>query len=195
MTNNSSKNSDKIEDFVFYLGQNGINVSDHYNNFINKVEPIQKESYISEIEIYTDGAVLDNKNSKKINLKGGIGIWSDQINLSIAETYENATNNKMELQAIFRALQIVSQKNISSKIVIFSDSVYSIKCITLWYKKWETNGWKTYGNKDVENQDVIKNILELKEKLPNVRIQYVKAHSGVVGNERADQLAGSVFRQ
>lgn len=71
--------------------------------------------------------------------------------------------------------------------------MYSINCLTKWYKKWETNGWKTVNGKAVENKEIIQSTLELLERLRtrgcDISFRYVKGHSGDPGNEEADRLA------
>ena len=49
---------------------------------------------------------------------------------------EKPTNNKAELTAILRALELCSKNKIYEQIIIYTDSDYSIKCITVWYPQW-----------------------------------------------------------
>lgn len=49
------------------------------------------------------------------------------------------------------------QKN----IIVCTDSMYSVNCITKWASKWEKNNWKTANGSDVKNEELIKNILKL----------------------------------
>lgn len=141
-------------------------------------------------EIFTDGSVLCN--GKKGGALGGIGIYSGDYGLSIAKSYPNATNNIMELAAIRDALDFLIEKDIHESTVIYSDSMYSIKCCTAWYKTWDKNGWLTSNKKPVKNKDLIIRIMEQLKSLPNARLSHVKGHSNVEGNERADRLARSV---
>lgn len=79
------------------------------------------------------------------------------------------------------------------EFIIHSDSMYVINCCTFWYKKWQVNGWITSNGKDVQNKEDIISVVELIDKLKfkqfNLKIKYVKGHSGVHGNEMADKLA------
>lgn len=74
----------------------------------------------------------------------------------------NQTNNVGELLAIKRALEIV--RNEPKFVEIYTDSDYSIKCLTEWGDKWEKNGWcKTSGGKKepVKNLELIKPAREI----------------------------------
>ena len=60
--------------------------------------------------------------------------------------------------------------------------------ITLWIKNWEKNGWKTSSKKDVANRDLWEELLHLAKKR-TITWNWVRGHSGNMGNERADFLA------
>jgi ribonuclease HI len=100
------------------------------------------------------------------------------------------TNNRAELTAILRALQIVPT---SFSMEIITDSDYSINCSTTWYLNWMRRGWKTSTNKPVENVDLIKGIRELIDKRDDAGVDtkftWIKGHSENPGNEAADRLA------
>jgi len=65
--------------------------------------------------------------------------------------------------------------------------------LTLWAFSWRENGWRTAGGKPALNKELIDYILTLIETREQsgqpVRIEYVKGHSGDVGNDGADALA------
>lgn len=144
------------------------------------------------LNFYTDGAVKENKYSTKKNCLGGIGIFCQELNLEISQAYPNATNNIMELKAILECIKYVISNDLLSnnEIVIHSDSQYSINCCTVWYKNWNAkkNGWK-----DKKNPELIKEISSLLETHPNIKLKWVKGHSGVFGNEKADYLANKIY--
>lgn len=139
------------------------------------------------IEIFTDGSF------KKDHC--GIGIYfpkKEFPNVSLKFTIEPLTNQRAELYAILVALKLVeSDVNLKKQdVVIYSDSEYSIKSLTIWIKKWKLNNW----NKNtVKNQDLIKPIDQLLSKL-NVTFKHVRSHTGKtdrlsIGNDYADKLA------
>ena len=184
----------ELNEFVLFLNKvHNLDLSKELSSF--KKELASTKALV--FEIFTDGACRGNNGSRsKGNIFGGIGIWSEDYNLNISEKHPNATNNKMELLAILRAIQIISDiwKETPQKTVIWSDSMYSIKSVTVWYKNWEKNGWKNSKGADVENQDLIKPIIELLTKYSEfLDIKYVKGHSTSTGNNKADELATSAL--
>jgi ribonuclease HI len=136
--------------------------------------------------IYTDGCCINNG---KKNARGGIGVYfgeNDNRNLSEKLLGEKQTNNRAELTAVIRALEVTSNSNMK----IYTDSMYVQKGITNWIKNWEKNNWKTAKGTPVENKDLWKCLKEL-EKNKTVEYTYVKAHCGIEGNEKEDELANN----
>ena len=78
-------------------------------------------------------------------------------------------------------------------IVIFTDSKYSISCVTEWFKSWRRNGWLTATKKPVENKDLIEAILnKIDERFrlkAKTEFEWIKGHADDPGNVAADQLA------
>jgi ribonuclease HI len=163
-----------------------------------------KEMKIEKIfEIYTDGACPNNCNEK--SKTAGIGIYfpSDTI-MNVSENLLNfysgsCTNQRAELTAIHVALNIIlskilhDSKFINKKIIIYTDSMYAVNIITKWMEKWEQNGWKRAGGKDISNLDIIINLKDAYDSLINIginlEIKHVRGHQGIYGNEMADKLA------
>jgi len=140
--------------------------------------------------VYSDGACRGNGRPSAV---AGIGVWwgpQDPRNLS--ERCPGAqTNNRAELIAIARVLETVPQT--SNTLIIYTDSQYSQKALTKWSYNWRKNGWKTAGGKPVVNKELINYVLALLETRHRsgqpVQLEYVKGHSGDVGNDGADGLA------
>ncbi len=65
------------------------------------------------------------------------------------------TNNRAELTAVLQALIDVRL----SPLNIYSDSRYTINCLTIWPETWQRNGWRTSKRTPVRNQDLISAIL------------------------------------
>ena len=154
---------------------------------------------MSTIEIYTDGSSLGNG---KKNAMAGVGVYfgkDDPRNVSEKLLGSEQTNNRAELTAILSAIKILNKDfkkyQLYKSIIIYSDSKYSIDCVTKWYKTWEKNSWKTKNKKEVKNQDIIKDILEeIKFYEHNLQFKYIKAHTGLsdkhsICNQYADELA------
>ena len=146
------------------------------------------------ITVYTDGSCLGNGRRRA---KAGIGVFfgfDDSRNVS--EPFrDNPTNQRAELAALIRALEIVGG---TERVTIYTDSRYSIDCVLKFSRGWIRNGWKTAKGEPVKNQDLIKPLLDLMR--PGVSLIHIRAHTGrtdqhSIGNSQADRLAveGSNF--
>lgn len=137
--------------------------------------------------VYTDGCCLNNGKASAV---GGVGVyWAPQHPKNISEylNVEKPTNQKAELRAASRALEVALEMGLKS-IELRTDSIYTIKSMTEWIKRWQENGWKTAGNKDVVNVDEMVRLAELCKQI-SVKWIHVDAHIGIYGNEEADRLA------
>jgi ribonuclease HI len=88
----------------------------------------------------------------------------------------------MELNSILKALQAIKNKE-KFYVIITTDSMYSINCITTWSKAWIKNDRKTKDNKLVKNDFYIKEILATIEKFQDVKFIHVNGHAGHPENE------------
>jgi len=143
---------------------------------------------MSRIKIYTDGACSGNP---------GPGGWAAVIFLNAVRKKEisgfepNATNNRMELTAVVKAIKYIAllEGEKGRKINIYSDSAYVVNAVkSSWIKKWECNGWKTVRGDDIKNKDLWLQLLEL-VKEHKVNMIKIKGHVGDFHNESADLLA------
>lgn len=171
-----------------------------YNNIKAKVyadpenEP-QIESQIKSVQtsvlgktsIYCDGACSGNPG-----LAGsGLAVYYEgqKPQLLYGAFVKEGTNNIAELNALYKALLIASEIKSPEKIDIYSDSKYSIDCISLWAYSWKKNGWSKKGG-EIKNLELIQKSHNLYEKIKNnITISHVKGHSGIEGNELADRMA------
>ena len=145
--------------------------------------------------IYTDGAC---SNNGKKNAKAGIGIYIDNM-YSISEKLEGKqTNQRAELYAILKSLKIININDYTS-IIIYTDSQYSINCITKWIKNWIKNNWKDKHNKPVKNKDLIEPIYNIYKTNNNIKFTHILAHTNLqdchsLGNNKADMLARQAIK-
>ena len=142
------------------------------------------------LRVYTDGSSLRNGTP---GARAGVGVYfgpRDPRNVSEALRGSRQTNQRAELTAVLRALEITPRHR---DVTIYTDSQYSIKCVTDWYKNWVKNGWKNAAGKSVENKDLIGNIREMMEEREKLGrgtfFVWVKGHANDMGNEAADKLA------
>ncbi|GAM40703.1 hypothetical protein TCE0_039f13255 [Talaromyces pinophilus] len=142
------------------------------------------------LRIYTDGSSLGN--GKKI-AQAGVGVYfgpNDTRNVSEPLKGHRQTNQRAELTAIIRALEIAPRHR---PVTIVTDSRYSIDCVTNWFRKWIRNNWQTSDGKPVENKDLIQSILVKINERDSLKVtttfEWVKGHNRDAGNEEADRLA------
>ncbi|KAI1953975.1 hypothetical protein LOZ57_000317 [Ophidiomyces ophidiicola] len=153
-----------------------------------KLQP--KQEIPNMLNIYTDGSALGNGKSVA---KAGVGVYfgpGDERNVSEPLKGSRQTNQRAELTAISRALDIAPRHR---DVTIFTDSKYAIDCVTVWCLKWQRNKWMTKDNKPVENKDLIQAIIAKIEERTLLRVktlfEWVKGHNKDAGNEAADRLA------
>ncbi len=148
------------------------------------------------IKIFTDGSFKKLKN-KKILCGYGIYFPNGELdNVSRPFIHEPLTNQRAELYAILKALRNIEKNKIEfDSIIIYTDSEYSIKSVTEWYKSWEKNNWKNAKGQAVMNQDIIRPLIKiLKSYSGKIKFQHVNSHTGKqdfesLSNEMADKLA------
>lgn len=173
-----------FEATFFIKNQNTKNFS---KNLIDLNNNISKSN---RIDIYTDGSCFNNGSKNKSIINGGIGVFfgnNDERNISEPFCIGEITNNRSELYAIISALESIKELN-DTEIYIYTDSEYSINCITKWVPGWLRNNWKTRNNKPVKNKDLLLKLYNLNNKM-NIKYIHVKGHSGNYGNSQADKLA------
>ena len=108
---------------------------------------------------------------------------------------ERSTNNAMELTAVLEAILWISGTAAGVTALIWSDSVYAVEGCNHWRPIWRNNGWKKSNpggkgrNRAVSDAELWKEVdLRLSEN-PSIGIAWCKGHSGIAGNERADELS------
>jgi len=151
-----------------------------YSNIAEPVPPHSDNP--DEITVYTDGSCVDKK--------GGFGVvmlsTGTMTPLKGKVPQYPTTNQVAELYAIYVTLYNLT--NTTKNIVIYTDSKYSIGCLTQWNGNWRRNGWINSKGEPVANKELIQAILKLMTK-DNITFHHVKAHNGDYYNEMADRLA------
>ncbi|CAB3979657.1 ribonuclease H1 [Paramuricea clavata] len=139
------------------------------------------------VVVYTDGCCFSNGRR---GAKGGIGVyWSDGDPRNVSESLEGLpTNQRAELNAAIRALEIATKKSCINKLEIRTDSMYTLNAVTKWMNGWKKNGFKTAKGTNVKNRDDIMKLYGLCQKI-DVKWTHVRGHQGHKGNEKADELA------
>ena len=140
------------------------------------------------VEIYTDGACSGNP---------GAGGWAAVLlykehKREISGAEESTTNNRMELTAIIKGLQMLKEPCI---VTVYSDSAYSVDpFLKNWIEGWVMRGWRTAGKDDVKNVDLWKELLSLMQ-IHDVSFVKVKGHADNELNNRCDKLAVAAYKE
>lgn len=131
--------------------------------------------------MYTDGACSGNPGP------GGWGtvMIAGKHRKELSGGERETTNNRMEMMAVIRGMEALKR---GCSVDIHTDSTYVMKGITEWLAGWKARGWRTASKQPVKNVDLWQRLEKALER-HEVKWFWVKGHSGVPGNERADELA------
>jgi ribonuclease HI len=137
---------------------------------------------LKKVEIFTDGACKGNP---------GPGGWGSilrykGVEKEISGGEANTTNNRMELTAVIKALELLKEP---CEVTLYTDSQYVANALTLgWAKKWKANGWMRNKKEKALNPELWDRLLTLYD-THEIEIIWVKGHAGHPENERCDRLA------
>ena len=137
---------------------------------------------MKKVKIYSDGSCLRNP---------GLGGYAAIITYGenkkeISGGYKLTTNNRMELMACIKGLEILKYP---CEVTITSDSEYVVNGISKgWAKNWQKNNWIRSEKKEAKNIDLWKQLLSLTE-YHVTHFVWIRGHEGHEENERCDQLA------
>lgn len=138
--------------------------------------------FMKEVKIYTDGACSGNPGP------GGYAavLIYNGVEKEISGGDRDTTNNKMELTAVIKGLEMLKEKCI---VTIYSDSAYIVNSIQNgWIYSWKKNNWKKSDKTKVKNIDLWEKLLKQMD-FHEVSFIKVKGHSDNEYNNRCDRLA------
>jgi ribonuclease HI len=148
------------------------------------------------VEVHADGACRGNGTP---NAVAGVGVYLHEAsphNVSDALPGHAQTNQRAELHALIRALEMVTAQPpelAGHTFQVFSDSAYALGCAQAWGARWAALGYVTSSGGAVANEDLIRPLVELvaraRPSLKGGRLWKVAGHAGDVGNAGADALA------
>jgi ribonuclease HI len=142
------------------------------------------------IKIFTDGGCSGNPGP------GGWAFvaWQDGNQRKASGAEANTTNNRMELTAVIRALEWISEACPGQRARVFTDSQYVQQGITKWIFSWEKNGWKTSDKKPVKNRELWQRLRQLSINI-NPQWVWIKGHAGNPDNETCDAMVQAEIRR
>ncbi len=135
-------------------------------------KPASNEPPANAIHVWTDGACTGNPGPAGLGVVIIDGQSKERRELS--EYLGQGTNNIAELTAILRGLEEVTERD--RPVFVYSDSAYSIGLLS---KNWKAKA----------NTELVDKLRKLLRQFPTIEFVKVAAHSGVVLNERVDELA------
>lgn len=125
------------------------------------------------LEIYTDGAYSSSRKQMGIGI---VIINNGNKVLEFSKKYGGGTNNQAELGAIIIALRMLKDNTCS--VIVYSDSMYCIGCITLgWKRKKNSLLWKEFDEQLSRLEGI------------NIEFKHVKGHSDSYWNNYVNDLA------
>uniref|UniRef100_A0A0B6ZQH1 Ribonuclease H1 n=1 Tax=Arion vulgaris TaxID=1028688 RepID=A0A0B6ZQH1_9EUPU len=119
--------------------------------------------------VYTDGGCFDNGRN---GARAGIGVfWAKNDPDNVSERLSGRpTNNRAEIHAAVRAIQIAKRKGILN-LILHTDSQFLINGITKWIRGWKRNQWKKATGSPVINQQDFE---ELDRELRGINVKWVR---------------------
>lgn len=138
------------------------------------------------IIVFSDGAAKGNPGPAGW---GSVILTPGRQVIELGGGSPHATNNQMELTAVIETLRHV--RNVPGHVNLYSDSTYVISGIREWIRAWKRRGWKTVEGKNVLNRELWERLDQLvtERGTRTITWHYVRGHSAVPGNERADAIA------
>lgn len=129
--------------------------------------------------VYTDGACMRNPGP-------GGWAWAIEGGPWASGVEAQSTNQRMEITAALEALRALD-----GQVVVVSDSTYVVNCFRdKWWVGWLQRGWTNKSRKAVANRDLWEPLIDLyRDRVDEVRFEWVKGHSGDPMNDLVDALA------
>lgn len=138
--------------------------------------------------VFTDGSAEPNPGPGGW---GAVYVVDGEVVAQDHGSEPHTTNNRMELTAIIRGVDLVP---VGTPAVVYSDSLYCVRTLNEWAAGWEARGWRRKGGA-VENLDLVKQAYARLRERPELELRWIRAHDGSRWNEYADSLASAYRRE
>ena len=168
-----------------------------------------------DIIVYTDGSCIGNELQDISKRRAGLGVYfpgNRDFNISKPLPIPPMTNNRAEMYAVIDCLLTIMNNReyfddyYTRKVIIHTDSKFTIDLLTKWLANWKKNGYKTAKKKPVKNKDLVvmldNTVQQAKSQGYIVEFKHVRAHKAEPKcehhepewiqwfcNDRADKLA------
>jgi ribonuclease HI len=131
---------------------------------------------------FTDGGAVPNPGPGGW---GAVYVVDGDIVAEASGHEADTTNNRMELQALIEAAKLIPE---GTATTVYSDSNLAVQTINEWAAGWEKRNWKRKSG-PVQNLDLVKQAYYTFRRRPELKLEWIAAHSGYRWNEYADALA------
>ncbi len=104
----------------------------------------------------------------------------------------DTTNNRMELTAALELIRALRELPHHPDLRLRTDSRYLIDGLGKWMAGWKRKGWRTASGGPVLNRDLWEALDQAR--LPGLKLEHVRGHSGDPDNDRCDAIAVAFAR-
>jgi ribonuclease HI len=101
------------------------------------------------------------------------------------------TNNRMELTALLRGIELVPP---GTPAQVHTDSRLVVDTVTEWAPAWEARGWRRKAG-PVKNLDLVRPLVERLRERPELELVWLPGHARLRWNEYADSLSTAWRRE
>ena len=151
-------------------------------SLLTTVEVLATYSEGPDSGVFTDGGAVPNPGPGGWGAVYAVG---GDIAAEASGHEPDTTNNRMEFTALIAAAEMVPD---GQSATVYADSKLAVQTINEWAKGWERRGWKRKSGK-VENLDLVRKAYYAFRRRPDLKLEWIPAHSGYLWNEYADALA------
>ena len=155
------------------------------------------------IRLYTDGGSRNHGNKRGQHVKSDDkAAWAylieyRQQRITGTDGEFGATNNKMEVTALVKALEYLLAYHLNDGTILATlDSHYVLDPIMKgWLYGWRRRGWVTASGSPVANRELWETVLRLLPQFSRLRFSWTKGHAVNQGNNTVDELLNETMDQ
>ncbi|WP_283678990.1 ribonuclease H family protein [Lentilactobacillus sp. Marseille-Q4993] len=168
----------------------------HSDSSKQSSKKIEKNQPLSEIIVYTDGGSRNHGNVAGGHVKSNDkAAWAYLIVMPDKKVSKSggeygATNNRMEIMALIKALQYLDENGKNhDDIYIVSDSKYVLDAIQKgWLRGWKMKGFTRGKNEPLKNRELWIEVDRLLGEFSSLHYSWTKGHASNEGNVFVDEL-------